>query len=52
MDRPSPYGEGAFFYRSAGACPPRWLKNRFFYRSAGACPPRLLDCADATGPGA
>ena len=23
-DRPSPYGEGvAFFYRSAGACPPR-----------------------------
>ena len=26
-DRPSPYGEGvAFFYRSAGACPPRALK--------------------------
>ena len=24
-DRPSPYGEGAFFHRSAGACPPRSL---------------------------
>ena len=24
-DRPSPYGEGGIFYRSAGACPPRAL---------------------------
>ena len=24
-DRPSPYGEGPFFFRSAGACPPRAL---------------------------
>ena len=27
-DRPSPYGEGAFFSRSAGACPPRWPSSR------------------------
>ena len=26
-DRPSPYGAGAFFYRSAGACPPRALDS-------------------------
>ena len=26
-DRPSPYGEGPFFYRSAGACPPRMLES-------------------------
>ena len=25
-DRPSPYGEGGVFYRSAGACPPRALE--------------------------
>ena len=41
----------AFFYRSAGACPPRSQHGEglslalregaaFFYRSAGACPPR------------
>ena len=35
-DRPSPYGEGAVFYRSAGACPPR--SNRCSERSAGDRP--------------
>ena len=55
-DRPSPYDEGeAFFFRSAGACPPRSLEcadageglslalregKAFFFRGAGACPPR------------
>ena len=52
-----------FFYRSAGACPPRALsctgarrgtgpcptvrERRFFPRSAGACPPRSLSCTRA-----
>ena len=39
-DRPSRYGAtGGRRYRSAGACPPRFLDPP---RSAGACPPRSL----------
>ena len=37
-DRPSPYDEGGVFYRSAGACPPRWFKNRFFIVARGPVP--------------
>ena len=44
---PRPTVRVAFFYRSAGACPPRWLKRCYFHRSAGACPPRSLERANA-----
>ena len=42
--RPTVRGE-AFFYRIAGACPPRSLQETVFFRSVGACPPRSLVCA-------
>ena len=40
---------GARFSSSAGACPPRVLKNHFF-RSAGACPPRSPSSRCVSGP--
>ena len=32
-DRPSPYGEGGVFFRSAGACPPRAPSSRCVFPS-------------------
>ena len=37
-DRPSPYGEGGVFSRSAGACPPRSFKSPFFTVARGPVP--------------
>ena len=38
-DRPSPYGEGwRFFYRRAGACPPRSFMHRYFFVARGPVP--------------
>ena len=45
-DRPSPYGEVPFFFRSAGACPPR----SWDCADAGKANPLACACGNLRGP--